>query len=137
MRFEIEELVDLILLENKVEDCFVLDIGIGSGVIVIFLKKECFFWDVLVSDIFVFVLDLVKENVNNCDVEVIFIELDVFSNILGKFDIIVFNFFYIFYNDKDEVGKNVLVLEFYSVFFVDEEGLVIYCKIIENLREYL
>ena len=66
-----------------------------------------------------------------------FIESDVFSNISGKFDIIVSNPPYISYNDKDEVGKNVLASEPHSALFADEEGLAIYRKIIENSREYL
>lgn len=136
-RPETEELVDLILSENKVEDCSVLDIGTGSGAIAISLKKERPSWDVLASDISVSALDLAKENANNCDAEVTFIESDVFSNISGKFDIIVSNPPYISYNDKDEVGKNVLASEPHSALFADEEGLAIYRKIIENSREYL
>ncbi|WP_161979418.1 peptide chain release factor N(5)-glutamine methyltransferase [Streptococcus sp. S784/96/1] len=136
-RPETEELVDLILRENSGADCHVLDIGTGSGAIALSLKKARPAWQVTASDVSPEALSLARENAQANQLEVTFIQSDVFSAIEGSFDIIVSNPPYISYDDKDEVGGNVLASEPHLALFADEDGYAIYRQIIEQSAAYL
>lgn len=136
-RPETEELVDLILRENSGADLRVLDIGTGSGAIALSLKKARPEWEVTASDISSDALSLARENAQANQLEVTFVQSDVFSAIEGEFDIIVSNPPYISYDDKDEVGGNVLASEPHLALFADEDGYAIYRQIIEQASSYL
>lgn len=136
-RPETEELVDLILAENPSTELKVLDIGTGSGAISVSLKKSRPMWQVTASDLSVDALVLAEENAKLNQVDISFIQSDVFENISGSFDIIVSNPPYISENDKDEVGLNVLTSEPKMALFADEDGLAIYRQIIEEADRYL
>jgi protein-(glutamine-N5) methyltransferase, release factor-specific len=136
-RPETEELVDLILAENPSTELKVLDIGTGSGAISVSLKKSCPFWQVTASDLSADALVLAKENAKLNQVDISFVQSDVFENISGSFDIIVSNPPYISENDKSEVGINVLASEPKMALFADEDGLAIYRQIIEDADKYL
>ncbi|SEI64966.1 release factor glutamine methyltransferase [Streptococcus sp. 45] len=136
-RPETEELVDLVLKENSKADLRVLDIGTGSGAIAISLKSERPDWQVTASDISQGALQLAKENSNLNQVSLDFVESDVFSQITGTFDVIISNPPYIAYDDKDEVGVNVLASEPHLALFADEDGFAIYRQIIEGAAEHL
>ena len=136
-RPETEELVDLILAENPSTELKVLDIGTGSGAISVSLKKSRLLWQVTASDLSVDALELAKENAKLNQVDISFVQSDVFENISGSFDIIVSNPPYISENDKNEVEVNVLASEPKMALFADEEGLAIYRQIIEEADRYL
>ena len=136
-RPETEELVDLILAENPSTVLKVLDIGTGSGAISVSLKKSRPMWQVTASDLSADALVLAKDNAKLNQVDISFIQSDVFENISGSFDIIVSNPPYISENDKDEVSLNVLTSEPQIALFADEEGLAIYRQIIEEADKYL
>lgn len=136
-RPETEELVDLILSENGEAPISLLDIGTGSGVIAISLKKERPQWCITASDISPQAIDLARENAAFHTVDIQFIQSDVFSQIPDTFDVIVSNPPYISYRDKDEVGQNVLASEPHLALFANENGFAIYRKIIEQAREHL
>ena len=136
-RPETEELVNLILVENPSTELKVLDIGTGSGAISVSLKKNRSMWQVTASDLSADALVLAKENAKLNQVDINFIQSDVFENISGSFDIIVSNPPYISENDKDEVGLNVLTSEPKMALFADEDGLAIYRQIIEDADKYL
>lgn len=136
-RPETEELVDLILSENGEAPISLLDIGTGSGVIAISLKKERPKWCIIASDISPQAIDLARENAAFHTVDIQFIQSDVFSQIPDTFDVIVSNPPYISYRDKDEVGQNVLASEPHLALFANENGFAIYRKIIEQAREHL
>lgn len=136
-RPETEELVDLILAENPSTVLKVLDIGTGGGAISVSLKKSRPMWQVTASDLSADALVLAKDNAKLNQVDISFIQSDVFENISGSFDIIVSNPPYISENDKDEVGLNVLTSEPKMALFADEEGLAIYRQIIEEADKYL
>ena len=53
-------------------------------------------------------LELAKENAKLNQVDISFVQSDVFENISGSFDIIVSNPPYISENDKNEVEVNVV-----------------------------
>ena len=88
-RPETEELVDLILAENPSSELKILDIGTGSGAISVSLKKSCPFWQVTASDLSADALVLAKENDILNQVDISFVQQDVFENTSGSFDIIV------------------------------------------------
>ncbi len=136
-RPETEELVDLVLKENSKADLRVLDIGTGSGAIAISLKSARPDWQVTASDISQGALQLAKENSKLNQVSLDFVESDVFSQITGTFDVIISNPPYIAYDDKDEVGVNVLASEPHLALFADEDGFAIYRQIIEGAGEHL
>ena len=136
-RPETEELVDLILAENPSTVLKVLDIGTGSGAISVSLKKSRPMWQVTASDLSADALVLAKDNAKLNQVDISFIQSDVFENISGSFDIIVSNPPYISENDKDEVSLNVLTSEPQIALFADEDGLAVYRQIIEEADKYL
>ncbi|MFP3767394.1 peptide chain release factor N(5)-glutamine methyltransferase [Streptococcus sp. TATVAM-FAB35] len=136
-RPETEELVDLVLKENSKADLRVLDIGTGSGAIAISLKSARPDWQVTASDISQAALQLAEENSRLNQVSLDFVESDVFSQITGTFDVIISNPPYIAYDDKDEVGVNVLASEPHLALFADEDGFAIYRQIIEGAGEHL
>lgn len=136
-RPETEELVELILAENPKTELKVLDIGTGSGAIAVSLKESCPLWQVTASDLSVDALELARENAKHNQVDISFIQSDVFEVISDSFDIIVSNPPYISENDKDEVGLNVLASEPKMALFADEDGLAIYRQIIERAAKHL
>lgn len=136
-RPETEELVDLVLKENSKANLRVLDIGTGSGAIAISLKSARPDWQVTASDISQGALQLAKENSKLNQVTLDFVESDVFSQITGTFDVIISNPPYIAYDDKDEVGVNVLASEPHLALFADEDGFAIYRQIIEGAAGHL
>ncbi|MET3557325.1 release factor glutamine methyltransferase [Streptococcus rupicaprae] len=136
-RPETEELVDLILSENSRADLRVLDMGTGSGAIALSLKQARPDWLVTASDISVDALAIAQENAQKNQLEVQFVQSDVFAQIDGKFDLIVSNPPYIAYEDSAEVGQNVLLYEPHMALFAQEDGYAIYRKILENAKNYL
>lgn len=78
--FEIEELV--VCVEDFLKKYLVknvLDVCIGSGIIVIVFKKVFFDILVMVFDILVLVFVVVKKNVLLLNVDVCFVEIDLFE----------------------------------------------------------
>ncbi|WP_302223704.1 peptide chain release factor N(5)-glutamine methyltransferase [uncultured Streptococcus sp.] len=136
-RPETQELVELILAENPKTELKVLDIGTGSGAIAVSLKESCPLWQLTASDLSVDAIELARENAKLNQVDISFIQSDVFENISGSFDIIVSNPPYISENDKNEVGLNVLASEPKMALFADEDGLAIYRQIIERAAKHL
>ena len=61
-RQETEELVQIILLENKCRNIKIIDIGTGSGCIPITLKKYCEEFEVFATDISDDALQVAKQN---------------------------------------------------------------------------
>jgi len=96
-RPETEQLVEIALdFLNKKDNktAAVLDVGTGSGNIIISLAKNAsgvFF----ASDNSAKALEVAKKNVAIHNVEINFIQSDLFENILGKFDLIIANLPYV------------------------------------------
>lgn len=136
-RPETEELVALILSENPSKELSILDIGTGSGAIALSLKHQRPMWQITASDVSSDALDVAEENAVQNKLDVTFVQSDVFENITGRYDIIVSNPPYIAYDDKDEVGLNVLSSEPHLALFADEDGYQIYRRIMEDVSSYL
>ncbi|MDR0300484.1 MAG: peptide chain release factor N(5)-glutamine methyltransferase [Streptococcaceae bacterium] len=128
-RPETEELVQMILTENKTDELSVLDIGTGSGAIAVSLGKARPSWKITASDISAAALDLAQENAKANAVAIDFIESDILANLTGRFDLIVSNPPYIDRADISEVDLSVNSYEPHSALYAENQGLAIYEKI--------
>lgn len=135
-RFETEIIVDY-LIKSSIKKDRILDIGTGSGAIAISLAKNIENTFVIGSDIEDKALSLAMENKEFTGVEnVEFVKSDLFSNIKGKFDLIISNPPYI--NKKDyELLDKELYFEPKSALYGGCDGLDFYREIIKNASKYL
>lgn len=140
-RPETEELVQLIIKENKLSNPTMLDIGTGSGCIAISLKKNIPNSKVFAYDVSKEALAVAQQNANKNNVEVTFKEIDILNDkedLTFRFDVIVSNPPYIPLKDKDSMNKNVLDYEPHLALFVEnEQPLLFYTVIAEFAKKYL
>jgi release factor glutamine methyltransferase len=135
-RFETELLVTKTIeyinkyFNNRVN---ILEIGTGSGCISIALSKQlnC---NIDACDISVLALDKAKENALLNEVNINFIESDIFSNINNKYDVIISNPPYISYTDEI---MDIILNEPNEALFAEEDGYYFYNKIISESHLYL
>ena len=136
-RFETELLVEKTILYIKSffkKQVKILDIGTGSGCIAIFLKKEtnC---NVVASDISLDALEVARANALSNNVDIDFVKSDIFSNIEGKFDVIVSNPPYIAYDE--EIEDIVKDNEPHMALYAENDGLYYYEEILKNCKKHL
>ncbi len=138
-RFETEELVENTL--NYIDKLFsnknltVIDLGCGSGCIGITLKKKIPSLNVTLLDISKEALEIAKQNANQLNTEVTFIENDMLENIDGKFDIIISNPPYIKENEEiEEIVKNN---EPHIALYAGLDGLDYYRKILKEAPNHV
>lgn len=138
-RPETEELVEHTL--ELVKEFFpkkelsILDIGTGSGCISITLKKQFPSSIVSAVDISKEALAVAKENAILNNVEVNFIESDVFSNVQGKYDLIISNPPYI--KKEEPIMDIVKNNEPHLALYAPNNGLYFYEKITSASHSYL
>ena len=133
-RFETEELVDETIkrvkknFNNKIN---ILDIGTGSGAIAISLKKElnC---DVTATDISLSALNVAKENAKINNVDISFINTNLYDGIKEKFDLIISNPPYI--SRKEEIEDIVKNNEPDIALYAENDGLYFYEEILKNIK---
>jgi len=142
-RPETEELVDIILKENKNAASF-LDIGTGSGCIPVSIKKNKQNSTVHACDISSGALAVAKKNAEKNKTEITFIETDILNteasnkNISASFDVIVSNPPYIKASEKEIMTKPVLDNEPHLALFVEgNDDIIFYKKIIDLCKEKL
>lgn len=138
-RFETELLVEKTY--NYIKKYFnkdkvkILDIGTGSGCIAITLNKLLDDSDVTGVDISSEALEVAKENNISNNANVKFIESDLFSNVNGKYDVIISNPPYISYDE--EIMNIVWNNEPHLALYAPDNGLYFYDKIIKDSSKYL
>ncbi len=130
-RPETEELVDLIIKENKGFNPTIMDIGTGSGCIPISLKKNIPNAVVSSIDVSEKAIEVAKKNAKLNEVTITFVVDDILNpskEIAPKsIDIIVSNPPYICISEKEEMRKNVLEHEPHIALFVyDNDPLLFY-----------
>jgi release factor glutamine methyltransferase len=134
-RPETEELVDLIIRENKSSPGNIIDFGSGSGCIAIALAANLPGSVVTGIDISDEAIRMAQENALLNNVAVRFLKGDIFSyafKIVEKADIIVSNPPYVRYSEKQFMNKNVLDFEPPMALFVtDSDPLIYYHAILE------
>lgn len=136
-RVETAELVEWVLTDNKIDSRSVLDIGTGSGAIAIAIKNNRSKWSVTASDISAAALTVAKANAVSNQVNIKFVQSDVFAEIRERFDIIVSNPPYIDIAEKPLMDQKVLEFEPETALFALDKGLAIYQRIVDNLAEHL
>lgn len=166
-RPETEELVDLIIRENKTstssvsEKTFcILDIGTGSGCIAVSLAKNLPAATVFALDVSKEALEIAKSNASDNNAEVTFIQEDILGVTLKRhfslvaserrptkkqlpkkqsaFDIIVSNPPYVANSEKEKMQKNVLDYEPEAALFVEDKNpLIFYDAIADFAKQHL
>ena len=136
-RFETEELVSetiKLIKENFNNKVDILDIGTGSGAISISLKKEINS-NITATDISKEALEVAKENAILNNVNINFVNTNIYEGINNKFDVIISNPPYISYNEEimDIVKNNEPNIALYA----DNNGLYFYEEILKNINSIL
>ena len=139
-RNETEELVHLIIQENKDAGLHILDVGTGSGCIPITLALEMERPIVLAVDISRDALDLAQLNASIHHTAIDFFQLDALEEEfpIKNLDIIVSNPPYVRELEKQKMHQNVLDHEPHLALFVtDQDPLVFYRKIAQKGKNCL
>lgn len=141
-RPETEELVQWILETIKASPKGtqnILDIGTGSGCIVISLKENTINSQLFAIDISTDALKIAQSNAELNKVDVKFIQADVLSHgiaaQLPHFDIIVSNPPYVTLTDKKQMHHNVTGFEPHTALFVPEEDPLLFYRAIADLAK--
>lgn len=135
-RFETEELVQntINFIKEYINKPKVLDIGTGSGAIAISIKKEIDS-NVYATDISKEALEVAKENAKRNNVDINFINTNIYDGINEKFDVVISNPPYIRYDEEiDEIVKNN---EPHIALYADNNGLYFYEEILKNIKNIL
>ncbi len=127
-RQETEELVELIIKENKQSDLRVLDIGTGSGCIAIALSRYLKFPEIDAIDNSVNAIQIAIENAKTLKAHINIYNADIFIDEPkhNHYDIIVSNPPYITEQEKKDMERNVLDYEPHSALFVPNETPIVY-----------
>jgi release factor glutamine methyltransferase len=140
-RQETEELVDLIIKENKGFKGTILDIGTGTGCIAIALALNFQGSIVKGTDISHDAIALARENATLNEANVEFRENDILSHVPDfgiRADIIVSNPPYVRNSEKQFMNRNVLDFEPHLALFVnDSDPLLFYRAILEKTQNIL
>ena len=137
-RPETEELVDLILKENKGFSGNIIDFGTGSGCIAIALAANLPFSEITGVDISEDALILSRENAILNNVRVSFMRNDILSidpEVFTKAGIIVSNPPYVRNSEKLLMGRNVLDFEPHQALFVSDSEPLVYYNAILNIAD--
>lgn len=112
----------------------ILELGTGSGCIAISAKLERADLDITAVDKFAAALDIAKQNAANLGAKITFLQSDWFSNITGKFSLIISNPPYI---DKDDDHLAALGYEPISALTDFADGYTCIRDIISGAKKYL
>jgi protein-(glutamine-N5) methyltransferase, release factor-specific len=137
-RPETEELVDLIIRENKGYNGNIIDFGTGSGCIAIALAANLPFARLTGIEISSEAIRIAQENAVLNNVKARFIQGDLYTfnhESVNKAGIIVSNPPYVRISEKSLMAKNVLDFEPHLALFVTDSDPLVYYKAILNLAE--
>ena len=139
-RSETEELVDLIIKENRDYKGEIIDIGSGSGCIAIALAVNLPSARVTGIEISDDAISIARENAVSNKANVSFVKGDIFSlegEMVSKAGIIVSNPPYVRNSEKSQMNKNVLDFEPPLALFVSDSDPLIYYKAILKLADII
>src|SRR5690606_4088727 len=145
-RPETEELVDIIIKENKEEKGLrILDIGTGSGCIPVTLAKELPDSEVYALDISEEALAMAKKNamLHSAKVDYSIFDITQDANLIPEqsklkienLDIVISNPPYITEGEKKEMHANVLNFEPHLALFVSNENPLLFYSAILNFSQ--
>ena len=134
-RPETAELVEWILqTANHYQPLRLADIGTGSGCIAIALKQTCPLWHVTGIDISQEALVVAQGNAQRNQVQITWKQLDILSESLDSYDIIVSNPPYICQKEKADMEARVLLHEPHSALFVPDSDPLLFYRRIAQMR---
>lgn len=141
-RPETEELVELIVNENKNAALNILDIGTGSGCIAISLKRKISQSSITAIDVSFFALQVAHKNAEHLHSSITLKQLDFLNEDnwgeLETYDIIVSNPPYIKELEQSTMQQNVLAYEPHLALFVpDNNALIFYERIAVFAKHHL
>lgn len=142
-RPETEELVDWIIKENNAwAGLSILDIGTGSGCIILSIAKNLSNSICFATDVSEAALSVAKQNAVKQNLDVSFSIHDILKEeenpFQNKYDIIVSNPPYVLESEKAKMHKSVLDYEPGLALFVsDDEALLYYSSIARKAKEWL
>lgn len=138
-RSETEELCEILAdrFPKDSQNFKILDLGTGSGAIILALKSVFKNAACLACDKSKEALDLARENAALCGLCVDFFESDWFENASGTFDLIVSNPPYLTEGEIEQAQIEVKKFDPYSALFSPENGLQDLRKIIELAPKFL
>ncbi len=135
-RPETEQLVERIITEdNNVKN--ILEIGTGSGAIVIALAKKLNSNTIDAIDISKDALQIAEQNAKINNVHINFFKSDIFSKVTDRYDLIISNPPYISQTDYEELPVEIKNFEPKSALLANNNGLSFYNKILQNAKEHL
>ena len=138
-RPETIELCDWIKSFNF-QDARILDIGTGSGLIAILLKKKLSKSIVDACDISLKSLEIAKKNASINNLNIDFFSLDILNETItrNRYDIIVSNPPYVSLSDKDKMHRRVVEFEPNNAIFVNNnDPLIFYDQIAQKAKKSL
>lgn len=117
----------------------IIDIGTGSGIIPIILKKNFPEAEIFGMDISEEAIEVAKSNAENLKVEVEFLQQDYLNeNLADNFDVIISNPPYIGKNEISEIESSVKNFEpNIALFSPTEDALEFYIKIAKDCEKHL
>lgn len=126
-------------LLSKNPQAKVLDIGTGTGILAIMIKKKYPQTSVKALDISKAALAVAKENAAALNVDVEFVQSDLLNAIADneKFDLILSNPPYISSDELALMDESVKKYEPSLALFAEENGLGIYQRLASNIAQYL
>ena len=132
----VEEVIKICKTKYKDKQIKVLDLCTGSGAIAISIKKYLENIQILATDVSSNALEVAKKNARLNDVEIKFIESNMFEKINSKYDIIVSNPPYIEKEILKTLSKDV---QCEPIIALDggTDGLSFYREISQNSYKYL
>lgn len=137
-RPETEEIVDIFLHQAPGRPLKVLDIGTGTGVIAITIKKERPQDDVTAVDLSAKALAVAKENAVALGADVQLLAGDLTVPVKDQqFDVVISNPPYIAEEEQVYMDKSVLTYEPKMALFAENHGLAIYQRLAEEIPAIL
>ncbi|KIL44002.1 N5-glutamine S-adenosyl-L-methionine-dependent methyltransferase [Jeotgalibacillus alimentarius] len=114
------------------------DVGTGSGILAITMKLERPDWSVTATDLSAAALKTANRNAETLSADIVFKEGDLLQPLEGEsFDVFLSNPPYIPYSDIETMSEIVTDHEPHSALFADEEGLILYRKMSEQLPDHM
>lgn len=134
-RPETEELVDLAIQTFAKElPLKVVDVGTGTGIIGITLKKQCPNWQVTAVDISKEALEVACQNAEKLGVSVQFVEGNLLEPIEEPIDLLIANPPYISFKEWEEMDESVRTHEPAIALYAANDGLAIYQQLAKQIQ---
>lgn len=131
-RFDSEVMLEKIISDEKIKN--ILEIGTGSGALIITLKKELNDVSCTACDISKKALNIAKYNANKHNATIKFLKSNLFKNINCKYDLIIANLPYLI---KKEINSKLRHEPKIALISDNTDGLKLIYKLVDDLENYL